>query len=106
MKDHTATMNTSDELECWTARIHGRVQGVGFRDSTARKARQLGIRGWVRNRADGSVEALLLGPPEAIRPMKDWLKHGPSSARVDTLDLQPVAPPFPVVEGFEQRPTA
>ena len=65
--------------------IHGRVQGVGFRWSLNAEARALGLKGWVRNRSDGSVEALLIGPIEAVDALTVWAHHGPSSARVDQV---------------------
>jgi acylphosphatase len=63
-------------------RIRGRVQGVWFRESTRLEAERLGVRGWVRNCADGSVEALLEGEPLAVRQMEQWCRQGPSAARV------------------------
>ncbi|MBK7564415.1 MAG: acylphosphatase [Propionivibrio sp.] len=61
--------------------IHGRVQGVGFRWALSAEAKALGLRGWVRNRNDGSVEALVLGPPE-VETLTAWAHHGPSTAIV------------------------
>lgn len=92
--------------ECWSARIQGRVQGVGYRDACAREAKKIGITGWVRNRLDGSVEALLLGPPEPLERMVAWLHRGPPVARVDEVSVTRLAPPFPACDGFERRPTA
>ena len=92
-------------LECWSARIRGRVQGVGYRDSCAREAERLGVNGWVRNRLDGSVEALMLGPPAQLRQLVAWLHRGPPSARVDEVSLTPVVPPYPDCESFERRRT-
>ena len=67
---------------CVRLRIRGRVQGVFYRDSTQREAQRLGLRGWVRNRNDGSVEAVALGPPERIAALIDWCHEGPPLARV------------------------
>jgi acylphosphatase len=68
--------------------VHGRVQGVWFRESTRRRATELGVRGWVRNRADGAVEAEVEGDAEAVEVLVAWLGHGPSSARVERLDVE------------------
>ena len=62
--------------------IEGRVQGVWFRDSTRRQARSLGVYGWVKNRHDGTVEALVEGAEVNVRKLVDWCHHGPSGARV------------------------
>lgn len=68
-------------------RVRGRVQGVFFRDSCAREARAAGVAGWVRNRADGSVEAWFEGPQEAVERMVAWCRGGPSRADVDSVDV-------------------
>ena len=83
-------------------RIFGRVQGVGFRHYTQREARRRGINGWVRNRKDGSVEAVLQGPQDAVDALLNWVRHGPPSAAV--TDVQ-VSEGSGVYSGFEQRPT-
>lgn len=70
------------------AHIYGKVQGVYFRWSTREEARRLGVTGWVRNRPDGSVEALFQGPTEAVQAMLAWCGHGPSNARVDNVQVQ------------------
>ena len=67
---------------CVRLRIRGRVQGVFYRDSTRREAQRLGLRGWVRNRSNGSVEAVALGPPARIAARIDWCHEGPPLARV------------------------
>ena len=67
---------------CVRLRIRGRVQGVFYRDSTRREAQRLGLRGWVRNRSDGSVEAVAQGPPEQVAALIDWRHGGPALARV------------------------
>jgi acylphosphatase len=66
--------------------IHGRVQGVGFRDWTHYVARERGIEGWVRNRRDGSVEALFSGTREGVSGMIAACRRGPASARVEWID--------------------
>jgi acylphosphatase len=85
-------------------RIFGRVQGVGFRWWTKDKADELGLRGWVRNRRDGSVEALLDGPAEALERMLEALRQGPPGARVERLETAE-SDELPDREDFEQRPT-
>ena len=62
--------------------IRGRVQGVGYRDAAVQAAFEFGVCGWVRNRRDGSVEALAQGEPEAVEPFVAWCRRGPPLARV------------------------
>ncbi len=69
--------------------VRGRVQGVFFRQSTADTANRLGLNGWVRNCADGSVEGLAGGDAAALEKLRAWLQHGPPAARVDQLNWQP-----------------
>ncbi len=83
--------------------IRGTVQGVGYRWSMAGEARRLGIRGWVRNRHDGSVEAVVQGSPEAIDEMVRWARRGPGSAVVAAVDVFPGDGNF---NSFDQWPTA
>lgn len=66
-------------------RVSGRVQGVGYRFALRDEALRLGIRGWVRNRADGSVEALLQGDDSAVAALVAWAQRGPRAARVDAV---------------------
>ena len=84
-------------------RIYGRVQGVWFRAWTKRGAEALGLNGWVRNRSDGSVEAVLAGEAAAVRAMIEQCRVGPPAARVERIEEAPETrwPP----PGFEQRPT-
>lgn len=67
--------------------ISGRVQGVGFRETCRREAQHLGLVGTVRNRADGSVEAVFEGPAAAVARMIDWCRQGPRSARVQKVTV-------------------
>ena len=87
-------------------RISGTVQGVGFRYSLEREARALGLAGWVRNRRDGSVEAVLQGDADAVDKLITWSRHGPPSARVQRVDVQAPEEPARVYQDFEQLPTA
>ncbi len=84
--------------------ISGRVQGVGFRYAMRHEAARRGVRGWVRNRGDGSVEALLAGDAEAVEALTAWARHGPPGAKVS--DVQAMSAVEEVVPaGFELRPT-
>lgn len=67
--------------------VSGRVQGVWFRDSCRTEAAQLGVAGWVRNLADGRVEAWLEGPPAAVDRVVEWCREGPPRARVDGVEV-------------------
>lgn len=68
-------------------RVFGRVQGVWFRGATQRQARALGVSGWVRNREDGSVEAVFEGSPGAVDAAVAFCREGPSGARVERIDV-------------------
>ena len=70
----------------------GRVQGVFFRDSTRREAQRRGVAGWVRNCADGSVEAVFEGTPDAVAALVDYTRAGPGHAEVSALDVEPEEP--------------
>ena len=72
--------------------VTGRVQGVFFRDSCRRQARANGVVGWVRNRADGAVEAALEGEPEAVDAVIAWMRSGPRGASVEAVDVQAEEP--------------
>jgi acylphosphatase len=82
--------------------VRGRVQGVGFRYATVRAAMRLGVTGWVRNRRDGSVEAVVQGPPEAVEALIVWARRGPDSAVVESLEVTEADGEFAT---FETRPT-
>ena len=82
--------------------ISGRVQGVGFRFYMERKAREHGVAGWVRNRRDGTVEAMIQGRAEAVEAMIAWARRGPSSAVVAEVQITDGTGEF---AGFEARPT-
>jgi acylphosphatase len=68
-------------------RVHGQVQGVWFRDWTIREAKSLGVDGWVRNRRDGTVEALIAGDAQILDAMIGRLRVGPPKARVDRVEI-------------------
>jgi acylphosphatase len=92
-------------LQCRRVVARGLVQGVGFRDSCVQGARDRGICGWVRNRSDGSVEAVIQGPPAALDGMCDWLAHHVPGARVEALHVETLSRPCENLRGFERRPT-
>jgi acylphosphatase len=71
--------------------ISGRVQGVGFRDATARCAESLQLAGWVRNLRDGRVQVYARGSAEGVAQLRAWLVQGPDLARVDTCEAQPAS---------------
>jgi acylphosphatase len=68
--------------------VEGRVQGVGYRAACARRARAAGVAGWVRNRTDGTVEAVFEGPAVAVDALVAWCKQGPAHADVDRLRVE------------------
>ncbi|MGZ4184543.1 MAG: acylphosphatase [Solirubrobacteraceae bacterium] len=72
--------------------VRGRVQGVFFRDSTRQRANAHGVAGWVSNRSDGAVEAVLEGPPEAVDRVIRFLHTGPPQASVDHVDVSDEKP--------------
>jgi acylphosphatase len=84
-------------------RIEGRVQGVGFRAFVEREAVSRGIAGWVRNRRDGGVEAVLSGDQDQIDQIIDRCRAGPRGSRADMVKV--MDEDGPVVDGFEVRPT-
>lgn len=69
--------------------IHGRVQGVFFRDSMRREAQRLGVAGWVRNRSDGAVEASVQGEADAVGAIVRWTHSGPEYAQVERVEIEP-----------------
>jgi acylphosphatase len=72
-------------IETYYVHVRGLVQGVGFRHATVRRAHALGVRGWVANLEDGSVEAMIQGPANQVDLMLEWLRRGPPHARVADL---------------------
>jgi acylphosphatase len=67
--------------------VHGRVQGVFFRDTVRRRADELGVSGWAANRPDGTLEAAFEGEPEAVEALVDFSRRGPSRAEVERLEV-------------------
>jgi len=88
-------------------RITGRVQGVYYRASMTEQATRLGLQGWVRNRHDGSVEALVVGAPAAVQALIDWAHQGPPMARVNHVLVNEaiVEEGSSLGSGFVQRET-
>ncbi|HER63049.1 MAG TPA: acylphosphatase [Desulfobacteraceae bacterium] len=82
--------------------VHGRVQGVFFRDYTQRKARELGLKGWVRNLPDRTVEAVFEGEADRVAAMIEWLHRGSPQSDVTEVDIQEEEP-RDEPEGFDIR---
>jgi acylphosphatase len=82
--------------------VRGRVQGVGFREYMRMEAERLSVTGWVRNRHDGSVEAMLHGWPEDVAKILNWTRRGPPAARVAAVEVNEASGEF---ERFERRPS-
>ena len=96
-------MKAISDADARLLRIRGLVQGVGYRNALLAEARRLGLNGWVRNRSDGSVEALACGTPDAIAALILWAHQGPPAAQVSHVEhkaAQPLAN-----GGFERLPT-
>lgn len=90
------------QIACIKVIVKGRVQGVFFRAETKRAADRLNLGGYVKNREDGSVEALFQGDETRVHQMVEWCRTGPRSARVDQVDTESAAPLSPC-HGFEIR---
>jgi acylphosphatase len=98
----SAVERSPDGRDRLHAIVHGDVQGVGFRYFVLRRARESGLMGWVRNRADGSVECLAEGPRGALERLLDDLRRGPGLAEVQSVDVD-WRPPAGDLRGFEVR---
>ncbi len=81
--------------------VHGRVQGVGFRWAIARAAESRGVAGWAANRADGTLEAVLEGEPDAVESLVRLAREGPRGAQVERVDVAEEEPER--LSGFETR---
>ena len=77
-----------EDRSCLHAVVRGDVQGVGFRYFVERRAEQAGLAGWVRNRADGTVECLVAGPRRELEHLVDELRRGPGMAEVESVDIE------------------
>ena len=86
--------------------VRGDVQGVFFRDSTRREAEQRGVAGWAENRADGAVEAVFEGEPDAVEELVGWCRSGPSRASVDDVEVSEEEPEGARGSRCGRRPTA
>lgn len=93
----------SDDITSLKLQVHGIVQGVGFRDFLSNSASAQKLDGWVRNRADGSVEALVCGPRKAVETFIAHATQGPPGAKISAVDLHDSAPPKE--KGFNRRPS-
>lgn len=96
-------MTPKEDITSLRVQVHGFVQGVGFRDYLMVSARQQNLDGWVRNRADGTVEALVSGPTKAVELFVSSATRGPAGARVSAVDLHNSTPP--AEKGFHRRPS-
>jgi len=93
----------TDEVITMNIRIERDVQGVGFRDCAIREANARRLKGWVRNRMDGSIEAVASGPRTVVESFITACIKGPRGARVTAFNLMPTDPPDSL--GFMRRPT-
>jgi acylphosphatase len=101
------TLPGSSRMITRQIRVTGRVQGVGFRYALRREAQRAGVHGWVRNRHDGSVEAVIQGEADAVARIIAWARQGPPAARVDELHESDPQPQFEQsYERFEERATS
>jgi acylphosphatase len=87
-----APAGTASPLRRVRVRIHGRVQGVFFRDTLRRRAESRGVAGWVSNRGDGTVEAVLEGRESDIEALIGFCRQGPARAEVEHVDVSPEPP--------------
>jgi len=96
--------SSGDPVTTLSLRISGRVQGVGYRYWAVGAARRLALTGWVRNLTDGSVEALVQGPPTSVEAFLTACRSGPAGANVTSVATRSISQPFEG-QGFEQRAT-
>ncbi len=93
----------SDDITSLKVHVHGFVQGVGFRDFLSMSAQAQKLDGWVRNRSDGSVEALVSGPTRNVEIFVSHATQGPPGAKITAVDLHDSEPPKE--KGFNRRPS-
>lgn len=86
--------------------ITGIVQGVGYRAGFESQARALNLSGWVRNRLDGSVEAMICGDEDALQRLIDWARQGPRTARVNHVKVSEAPDAMAAQQAFSVLPTA
>lgn len=91
-------------METWRFRVYGRVQGVGYRAHCQDAAQALGLGGWVRNRADGTVEAVASGPVGQLERLHAWMQEGPPAGHVSKVEVEKGGSER--FDGFECRPSA
>ncbi|XP_058771157.1 uncharacterized protein LOC131644621 [Vicia villosa] len=100
-----ATSQDSSSTKTERVVVKGRVQGVFYRNWTVDNANELGLKGWVRNRRDGSVEALFSGSFDAVKEMEQRCRRGPSEAVVTGLEVFPCGDEDDPGAGFQRKPT-
>jgi acylphosphatase len=96
-------MSEETDLTALRLRIEGFVQAVGYRHFAIAEARRLGLDGWIRNRVDGTVEALASGPTEAVEAFVASCMRGPEGSRIKNVELHNAEPP--TEKGFHRRPS-
>ncbi len=101
----SAALNATSTREARHLLITGKVQGVGYRWNMLHQATQLGIAGWVRNRHEGSVEALVCGGDEPIAALIAWARQGPPGAQVSHVHVERAMVTDDIGERFIQQPT-
>lgn len=100
-----AVAKALDTTPTWQLRVHGRVQGVGYRQACVARAQAMGLGGWVRNRIDGTVEVLIQGPVDGLEVMLAWLRDQVPGARVERLQVEVLAGMVEAPVPFERRST-
>jgi acylphosphatase len=103
MLEAAVEIGVSDDITSLKVQVHGFVQGVGFRDFLMMSAQAQKLDGWVRNRSDGSVEALVSGSTKAVEIFVSHATQGPPGAKVTAVDLHNSDPP--PERGFKRRPS-